>query len=245
MVLWLCGDGTLVTDNDGGVISWNDQSGNSNHAAQICKPSMRPLLVGNVLNGKPVVRFDGHKDFLTCKAISALNTDLITWFIVFKTNDQTKNQKLIQSAYQWGARWWSDKMWGSYISDSKLAGYALSETGRLTAVKHPLDAQWHLQSVTWKDNDEVAALLDGENELAEGGANAQPQNHQLLRVGAGSDQVIGPSPSPSFTANTWSRPLRFRTRVCSFCVQSTYSFASALANFRHAVPPRPVPGSRA
>src|SRR5262249_18800545 len=49
----------------GGVLSqWTDQSGNNRNATQSSAGS-QPTLVNGVLNGQPVVRFDGVNDFLT------------------------------------------------------------------------------------------------------------------------------------------------------------------------------------
>jgi hypothetical protein len=61
--LWLKADAGIVTNATGNVTSWADQSGNGNNATQ-SDPTLAPSLVANVLNGKPVVRFDGSSDYL-------------------------------------------------------------------------------------------------------------------------------------------------------------------------------------
>jgi hypothetical protein len=61
--LWLKSDrGTIL--NGSTVSQWNDQSGNSRHAVQATSTS-QPTLVTHVLNGRPVVTFDGFDDFMT------------------------------------------------------------------------------------------------------------------------------------------------------------------------------------
>ena len=57
--LWLKADFGVVTDV-GRVVQWQDQSSNSNHAAQT-DANRQPQFIGNVVptSGKPVVRFDG------------------------------------------------------------------------------------------------------------------------------------------------------------------------------------------
>lgn len=45
------------------VVSWPDKSGNERDVKQAFL-SLRPLLKTGILNGKPVVRFDGENDFL-------------------------------------------------------------------------------------------------------------------------------------------------------------------------------------
>jgi hypothetical protein len=66
------------------VIQWNDASGNSNHAAQGTVGS-RPTYRTNVVNGKPVVRFDGGDELAITNADAAAltnNQDGLTIFTV-------------------------------------------------------------------------------------------------------------------------------------------------------------------
>jgi hypothetical protein len=65
LVLWL--DASRITglsDSDP-VAQWDDLSGLSNHAAQ-ATGSKRPTYKVNIVNGRPVVRFDGVDDWLPC-----------------------------------------------------------------------------------------------------------------------------------------------------------------------------------
>ena len=57
--LWLKADTGLVTNSAGLVSQWQDQSGNSNHAAQASANLQPTLAFPAGLNGKPVVRFNG------------------------------------------------------------------------------------------------------------------------------------------------------------------------------------------
>ena len=61
--LWLHADAGISLDANGGVTSWADQSG-GNMAASQTNSAVRPLLVPNVVNGQPVVRFDGTGRYL-------------------------------------------------------------------------------------------------------------------------------------------------------------------------------------
>lgn len=63
LTAWLKADGGVTTNASGQVSLWADQSGNSTDGAQSADAN-KPVLVGNVLNGKPVVRFDGSTSFL-------------------------------------------------------------------------------------------------------------------------------------------------------------------------------------
>jgi hypothetical protein len=64
--------GTLVADYDASLLSfadgaavdtWTDNSGNARHVTQ-ATAGLRPLYRTNILNGLPVVEFDGSDDFL-------------------------------------------------------------------------------------------------------------------------------------------------------------------------------------
>src|SRR6266516_2170158 len=59
--LWLKADAGVTTNAAGGVILWEDQSGNANHAAQ-ATDTQAPALVAAALNSRPVLRFDGADD---------------------------------------------------------------------------------------------------------------------------------------------------------------------------------------
>jgi Big-like domain-containing protein/fibronectin type III domain protein len=56
--LWLKADAGVTNDASDRVSGWADQSGNNNHGSQTTAAN-KPLYVANVLNGKPVIRFDG------------------------------------------------------------------------------------------------------------------------------------------------------------------------------------------
>ncbi|OGV52461.1 MAG: hypothetical protein A2X45_01305 [Lentisphaerae bacterium GWF2_50_93] len=91
LILWLRGDSFVTTDDEGGVLSWEDQSGNSNRAT-VPKPEKdKPLISGSALNGKAAISFSGKKCAMKCAAIPELDTDKITWFIVLKTISPDKN----------------------------------------------------------------------------------------------------------------------------------------------------------
>ena len=62
--LWLdAADASTIIESGGAVSQWNDKSGNGNHVAQSTS-TLRPVVAGNVLDSKPVIRFDGSNDRL-------------------------------------------------------------------------------------------------------------------------------------------------------------------------------------
>ena len=62
MALWLKADAGIT--GEGAMSKWSDQSGNGYDATQTTS-AYRPTLVGNSLNGHPVVKFDGSNDYLS------------------------------------------------------------------------------------------------------------------------------------------------------------------------------------
>jgi hypothetical protein len=61
--IWAAADSGVTTDASGFVSSWSDHSSQSNTLVQTV-PANRPLLVPNVANGLPALRFDGNNDVL-------------------------------------------------------------------------------------------------------------------------------------------------------------------------------------
>src|SRR5262245_18046788 len=61
--LWVRADAGVTTNATGQVEKWADQSGKGNDATQ-SDDSLKPKVVDNSINGKPVIRFDGSDDYL-------------------------------------------------------------------------------------------------------------------------------------------------------------------------------------
>jgi hypothetical protein len=98
-ILWIKADGNVYRDagstltvNDDLVQQWNDQSGNANNVFQGTSGN-RPMYKANIINGKPVLRFDGLDDWM------GLNIDVpetnFSQFMVFKTNGSDGNGSVI------------------------------------------------------------------------------------------------------------------------------------------------------
>jgi len=82
LLLWLKSD-TGVDTLNGTVSRWHDQSGNGNDAIQT-DSSRQPLLVSNILNGKPVLRFNGIHDRL--EFTNSTSMSRFTIFMVVKND---------------------------------------------------------------------------------------------------------------------------------------------------------------
>jgi hypothetical protein len=60
---WLKAESLVASDGDA-ITTWTDLSGNSNSPTQ-ATAGKKPLYKTNIVNGKPVLRFDGSDDYLT------------------------------------------------------------------------------------------------------------------------------------------------------------------------------------
>jgi hypothetical protein len=70
--LWLKADSLSLNDADP-VTTWADQSGNGRDAGQAVAAN-KPIYKVNIVNGKPVVRFDGVNDVMTTAASFGVRT---------------------------------------------------------------------------------------------------------------------------------------------------------------------------
>ena len=85
-----------VIKNSNKVNLWTDKSGNNNNALQN-DTSKQPVFIDNVLNNKPVIRFDGIDDFMSFNEI----TNIRSCFFVVKhaTGSQNYTPMLGHSVY--------------------------------------------------------------------------------------------------------------------------------------------------
>lgn len=96
-------DGTLTTwvgANNGFVVTWYDQSGNGNDAAQATAANQPKIVdAGSLIteNGKPCLSFDGSNTNLANTSFSLDETIDLSGIIVTKTNDTTIDQFIIAS----------------------------------------------------------------------------------------------------------------------------------------------------
>ena len=86
-IVWLRADDLSASP----VSAWSDQSGNGNDMSQ-GNATYQPTWVDGVLNGKPVLRFDGANDDLDGPATNTLlggGIDDITIITVFRTSSSS------------------------------------------------------------------------------------------------------------------------------------------------------------
>jgi len=110
--LWLKSDAG-VTLSGSNVTAWADQSGNGNNAA--AGEEFEPTLVANVLNSKPVLRFNGAGQQMALT--SNIGGTAYTIFIVCKNNDNENGSMFF---------WATDENYGKYIASITSETYNAS-----------------------------------------------------------------------------------------------------------------------
>ena len=108
-VLWLSADAGVNTTG-AAVNSWNDRSGNNNHAAfQVGQPTRRPSLVAASQNGYPSIDFDGVDDELLVNDAASLDLNGWDFFLVNAVDAAKDNNawftKSTSTTCNYG--WWS------------------------------------------------------------------------------------------------------------------------------------------
>lgn len=85
LTLWFKADAITGLSDGAAVSTWTDSSANVNSATQ-ASGSLQPLYKTNILNGNPVVRFDGSNDTLATGSNTGLTgNQAMTAFAVFKS----------------------------------------------------------------------------------------------------------------------------------------------------------------
>ncbi|MEL6558025.1 MAG: Calx-beta domain-containing protein [Bacteroidota bacterium] len=107
LVLWLKADGINTLNNGDPVIIWPDASGYNRNATDGSVPAAsRPTYITNVINSKPIVRFDGLDDYLDDIYTYDARTVIIVYF--FPDIAGQNNEDLGQ-------------LWGSYADEIHVA----------------------------------------------------------------------------------------------------------------------------
>lgn len=131
--LWLRADSIAGLADGAAVATWNDDSGNANHASQATAGN-RPLYKTNIRNGLPAVRFDGVNDYLTLT--SNLIVGPATVLIVFSKSLHTTGYKALLSAQKIAvfAAISASANWGSYTDAEQDSSYLVGTSPSLATV---------------------------------------------------------------------------------------------------------------
>jgi hypothetical protein len=115
---WYKADSLSLADGNP-VSAWNDSSTSADNAT--ATGTSRPIYKASVVNGNPIVRFDGIDDFMT---FASRYTTIQTAFFVVRTNNLTAQQILLgdSTTYDWYADPNSPRLFGVFTSGSILGG---------------------------------------------------------------------------------------------------------------------------
>lgn len=188
--LWLQPDAGIEYDEQGRVMVWPDQSGNYNDAKQD-ESEARPQFVRNVLNGKPVLRFDGKDDRLAIGGLSYEAPDSLDGLTLFAVARSAVRQRQVLVSYD-AEEYWSVAM----ANDQGLITWqtrAPDPGARqdLTSDQSFADGSWHLICVRFEAGapaDKVI-FVDGKQVAAadaHGGAKLGTGKHRFGYIGVGS-----------------------------------------------------------
>lgn len=138
-ILWLSSDQISGLSNGNNVTSWADISGNNNTVTQ-SNTTFRPRYYTNVVNSKPVVRFEQSNSRIRNTAFSNGPTDAITALFVNKTSDN--NDGILSYATTSNSN--AFLIFGS--ENVELDNSAGSQTSSM-AIN---DNTWRITGVTWQ-----------------------------------------------------------------------------------------------
>ena len=159
--------GTVL--NGSAVTQWSDQSGNNRHATQAQRGS-QALLVNSVLNGKPVVRFDGANDFLTFN----LPVNGLGGMSLFLVAANTANPGGVTGPQNAALFWNETAAWGTvYLSPFQSAvnlRFGTTQTGNSISYTRPtsVGSAFTLTEAI-KDGTTDALYVNGALVLSQGG----------------------------------------------------------------------------
>jgi hypothetical protein len=184
MSLWFRSDRKVVMDKNANVFAWLDQSGNGRVLRSI--PSRKggtPVYTEDAIKSNPSLRFE--RNLMILSHVRNLETDMISWFVVFKADDSAKEQNLVSNSYARGAKMNSKDLWGIRIAENAVSPYSRNSQGGLVPTSHILDNEWHFLSSIWGANDRISSLTDIDPLQVSGEpADAAPGKHLFFNIGA-------------------------------------------------------------
>lgn len=178
--IWLRANALSLSDNDP-VTTWLDSSGFGNNAAQ-ATAGKKPLFKTAIVNGLPVVRFDGTDDTLSLGNILD-NPGALTVFVVLKSSNSGGVLAKVSAAVNWQG-WASPYGAGRYIVHQTDNGnYRFWDTAVAYA-----DSAFRYFSTTW-DGSTITHRVNGAvvGAQANGGAFSSSANGADLHLGSFSD----------------------------------------------------------
>ncbi len=180
LIDWFQADlGFTLSDGDP-IATWFDQSSNGNDVKQSTE-AKKPLWKENIVNGRPVVRFDGADDFLISDIFSSVLTQPNYVFVVSYVKDAESDQFNLVDGLNVSNRHVINAEYNA--SPDSLNVYA--GTNFSLAVDFPKDV-WHIHSILF-DGASSEYWLDS---ASQGTGDAGSQDLTGLTVGSKYDGTI-------------------------------------------------------
>lgn len=173
----------LTLSNGNAVSSWTDFSGNGNNASQTTD-SRKPTFMTNQINGRPVVNFNSSlKQFLQTGAISALNTNNQTIFLVSEGSAASHIGFICASNYTTFPQYC-----GIYRENNNVKAFTRNNLNATKSVLFSNTASYNIINSVW-DGSIISAFRNQTLIGSNNGANGSPIGHSRLVVGADPSNV--------------------------------------------------------
>ncbi|NLU19240.1 MAG: hypothetical protein GXW89_00890 [Phycisphaerae bacterium] len=169
LALWLRADGGVV-ESGGAVSQWLDLSGHARNAVQ-SDPASRPLLLNDMVNGRPAVSFDGLNDYLTFDLPINGLTGMSLFLVAANTQDQAVG--LPHHAARAALFWNEITPWGTvYLTPFQTEvhlRFGTTGTGTQMTYSRPVSAgSAFTRTAAIKDGATDRLYVDGELVLSQG-----------------------------------------------------------------------------
>lgn len=153
-------DGTATATDGASVQVWKDRSGNNSHATQLTAEN-KPTYETDVLNGKPVIRFDGGDSLVTESFLDSSFDTSLTFFTVAKKSTTA----LRMTSSNQGTRWYSGRSSPLIYNTSQLSDTQIQLAGVVT---HPVVEVFRYNGSTKTLQYRVPSIASSTSESATG-----------------------------------------------------------------------------
>ena len=192
--VWLRGDADVTHDDFGLVSHWGDQSGNGNHAFQT-EDARKPSFERKVLNGKPVMRFDGTDDYFAIDNWHYDTQGQISGITIFALVKSAAARDQIVASFDRNEYWRFSLRSGASGGVGWHTRPAVGGAHDLLTPQAYTDGKWHLLTCWFRAgaSPDKQIFVDGEPVAAgdaHGGANLGSGVTRFGFIGVGSEAAV-------------------------------------------------------
>jgi hypothetical protein len=191
IAVWLDA-GTLNLNNGDPVATWTDRSGNGNNFTQ-SNASIQPTFSQTgLVNGRPAVTFTS--DVISSSAISALNTDVLSYFIVYRNQSALTTSGAGQFAQLLSTRSsinngeWMYQLKRENGNLVRVERYARESTSAFKVAPSDLNNTENLSpaigNAIWRSSNAIYGQWNGAKAGSASGAVSSGFSHVLTNLGA-------------------------------------------------------------